>query len=239
MRARRGLIVGAAMAVALAAAPRSAAAQDTRGWWDWALGELVRSGSGQIPVPRPGGTYPRSPDDRTSRYPDTRAPRYPDSRAPRYPDDDDRYERDDRRERRGRKGGPKFCQSGAGHPVHGRQWCRDKGYALGTDRRVYRRDVYWQDRGWEDIILRAPRRTDRRGSVVDRGGLIDVLGDVVYRRLDLERRRLGGREPLSGRWISPAGGARVLQIRSGSVPVAELTDLDGDGRIDAALVPRR
>jgi len=24
--------------------------------------------------------------------------------------------------------GPAFCRSGEGHPVHGRQWCRDKGW---------------------------------------------------------------------------------------------------------------
>ena len=26
---------------------------------------------------------------------------------------------------------PSFCRSGAGHPVHGREWCVNKGFALG------------------------------------------------------------------------------------------------------------
>ncbi len=30
--------------------------------------------------------------------------------------------------------GPPFCRSGAGHPVHGRRWCEDRGYG------VYRTD---------------------------------------------------------------------------------------------------
>jgi hypothetical protein len=35
---------------------------------------------------------------------------------------------------RGRRGrGPAFCRSGAGHPVHGRQWCTRKGFGLGRD----------------------------------------------------------------------------------------------------------
>ena len=33
-----------------------------------------------------------------------------------------------------RDNGPAFCRTGAGHPVHGRQWCRDKGYGLGNER---------------------------------------------------------------------------------------------------------
>ncbi len=32
----------------------------------------------------------------------------------------------------GEGSGPSFCRSGAGHPVFGRAWCRDKGFALGS-----------------------------------------------------------------------------------------------------------
>lgn len=60
----------------------------------------------------------------------------------------ERYDRNDRRyesrskDKNGRKGkGPAFCRSGEGHPVHGRQWCRDKGFGLGDDHYYdYRRD---------------------------------------------------------------------------------------------------
>ena len=54
---------------------------------------------------------------------------------------------------------PSFCRSGAGHPVHGRSWCLDKGFGLGRSyvhyddyrrsgrARVYDRSPYrWNDR---------------------------------------------------------------------------------------------
>ena len=37
---------------------------------------------------------------------------------------------------------PSFCRSGAGHPVHGRAWCIDKGFGLG--RSYVRHDDYWR-----------------------------------------------------------------------------------------------
>jgi hypothetical protein len=46
-------------------------------------------------------------------------------------------------------GGPAFCRSGSGHPVFGRQWCREKGFSLGVDRRDLGRAG--------DIIVRRPR----------------------------------------------------------------------------------
>ena len=159
----------------------------------------------------------------------------------RYDDDyDDRYDRG----RGEARGGPPFCRNGQGHPVHGRRWCRDKGFGDGDrarDRERYpRRDDRWGERGgWGDVILDGPRRTDRRQRTVDEGGLIDVLGDVVFRRLERERRRVGGTERLEGRWLRLENGGRVLQVRSGRTPVAELTDVDGDLRADVVLVPRR
>ena len=215
MKRYRAIAIVLACAAGAAAMPQSAAAQQSGGWWEWALGEVVRSGGSLSAV---------------------------EQRKDRDRDGGDfggvlgRVERgdrdDDRRKRRGELRGPKFCRSGAGHPVHGRSWCREKGF--GTDRRVV-----WEQRGWEDIVLRAPRDTDRRQGVVDRGGLLDILGDVVFGRLNGESRRIGGDGRLTGRWIRPAGAATVLQIQSGGLPVAELTDLDGDGRIDAVLIPRR
>jgi hypothetical protein len=132
------------------------------------------------------------------------------------------------------KAGPPFCQNGQGHPVHGRQWCRDKGFGTGGIL-----NTRWDTRGWDDVVLRAPRGQDRRQGAVNRGGLIDILGDVVFGRLVAEGSQLGGSEPLNGRWVQGEGGAQVLQIRSGTLPVAELTDLNGNGRADAVLISRR
>ena len=47
--------------------------------------------------------------------------------------------------------GPAFCRSGAGHPVHGRQWCRDKGWDTTSS--------IWETRD---------RRDDGRVIVIDR-----------------------------------------------------------------------
>lgn len=82
-------------------------------------------------------------------------------------DDRDDWEwgrdRDRRWERRARARGrgPAFCRSGAGHPVHGRRWCLQKGFGLGG-------------LSLEDIIFRAQRR-DRRSNV----SVIDILEDVL------------------------------------------------------------
>ena len=126
--------------------------------------------------------------------------------------------------------GPKFCQNGRGHPVHGRAWCVEKGFGTGS-----LGPVVWEERGWEDVVLGTPRYPQRT-TRLDRRGLLDILGDVVLGRLESQRRVDGRR--LSGRWLAPTGRARVLQIRAGSIPVAELSDLNGDGRVDAVLVPR-
>lgn len=107
-------------------------------------------------------------------------------------DRDDRRERVDRRIRRDRNGrivlrdddgrvivigrrgiderfladrgrGPKFCRTGAGHPVFGRRWCLKKGFGLGG-----RDDVFFDDGRvifWDDdrpVVVRDRRfRSDR------------------------------------------------------------------------------
>ncbi|MBI3050575.1 MAG: hypothetical protein HYY76_19975 [Acidobacteria bacterium] len=50
--------------------------------------------------------------------------------------------------------GPAFCRSGAGHPVHGWQWCREKGWDRAD------RDWGWWDR---DDDRRDDRDRDDRG----------------------------------------------------------------------------
>lgn len=71
----------------------------------------------------------------------------------------------------GKKGnGPKFCQSGAGHPVHGMDWCYEKGWGRYNDRVL-------RDRDREDVIIIRPDRRSRVGD--SRGVLDDILDDVV------------------------------------------------------------
>ena len=235
---KRSAIVVGALAVALTAgAPGAVAAQDI-GWWDWALREVVQTRNGEIVIPR-------RDTDRTDRRDrgditlgdiilgreDRDRDRDRDRATQRDRRSDDRYEDRDRRDR-DRGEGPPFCRNGEGHPVHGMRWCRDKGFGS------YDRGVIWEDRGWEDIILDR-RRDDRRRSTVGEGGLIDVLGSVILGRIVDERGLGGDRQPLQGRWLQLRDGGQVLQIRSGSIPIAELTDLNGDGRVDVSLVPRR
>ena len=222
----RGIVFGLVVAVLLpvAAAPAEAQAGD---WWGWALAELVER---RYDYDR----YDRDDRDRY-RYRDRDGGldeavidiilgRRGDDRVYRR---DDRVYRDDRR---ARGGGPPFCRSGRGHPVHGRQWCREKGWGYGG--------AVWDRRGGlGDIILRSPDRY-RHGSVLDRRGLVDILGEAVLGRL-IREARLDRRAPVHGRWMAPRGRTGVLQIRSGTRPVAELSDVDGDRRVDVVLVPDR
>lgn len=244
MNALKATALGLAAGLALAV-PQPADAQSSDGWWQWALQEVSQNDDRD----RDGTTigdiiFGRDDDRRDDRRDDDR--RTTDRRDDRRDDDrrdDDRRTTDRRDSRNGDRNarggngqrGPKFCQRGGdGHPVHGRQWCRDKGFGTGSG-------TVWNDRGTlGDIIFGSPRdgrKDDRRGTV-SQGGLADVLGDVVFGRLDSQRQRLGGTAPLEGRWLQPRDGAMVLQIRSGNVPVAELTDVNGDGRVDYALTPR-
>ena len=135
----------------------------------------------------------------------------------RYDDrrNDDRYQE--------KSNGPKFCRNGEGHPVHGRQWCRDKGYGLGNDG--------WRRATWEDVVLRRPRSIDDRS--VGRSVLDDILGSVILGRFDAHRRDLGGRDSLTGRWVD---GGSVLRLHAGSLPVAQLIDSNRDGRVEAVLL---
>lgn len=124
------------------------------------------------------------------------------------------------------EGIPAFCRTGEGHPVFGRDWCIDKGFGLGRNS--------WRRGGLGDIIFRGDRRHD--DASLDRPALEEILGGVILGRM-LARSDVGddaGR--LTGRWLELEDrGARVLQLRAGDRPVAELTDLDQDGIVDVAL----
>jgi hypothetical protein len=138
----------------------------------------------------------------------------------------------DRNRGRGVSRGPAFCRSGAGHPVHGRRWCREKGFGLGSDR-LDRRDRRWDDddRDWDDdrrrdrdrdgVIFRLP---DRRGGILNGADLADVLGLRQFSRLDEHRRRYGLRDSLRGRWYTDRGGRDAVLISAGAVPIADLVN---------------
>jgi hypothetical protein len=127
-----------------------------------------------------------------------------------------------------RAGAPAFCRSGAGHPVFGRQWCLDKGFGLGRDTGL------WGTARMGDVILRSP---DARQRIeLNRRTLADVVGDVVFGRLEARRQALGATDPLTGRWLPAENGGHVLHVRSGAEPIAELVDRNGDGRVDLVLL---
>jgi hypothetical protein len=144
---------------------------------------------------------------------------------------DERTRRDDRARQDGRArggqqargNGPPFCRNNQGHPVHGRQWCRDKGWTAGG---------VWGRGGWGDVILRQPRR-DR--GVYDNRGLGDVLGDIVLGRVDGHARSGGYSGPLTGYWLVGEHG-RELQVDAGGIPIARFLDVGADGRVGTVLL---
>ena len=137
---------------------------------------------------------------------------------------DDR-DSDSDRNKNGKKNGPKFCQNGQGHPVHGREWCRQKGYDTGYG--VYDRV------DWDDVYMRRGRY-DTRGEL-GRRTLEEILGRSVYGRFDRQRSRLGYNQPLYGRWVTTDAGS-VLRLLSGSQPIAQIIDRNRDGRADVVLL---
>jgi hypothetical protein len=141
-----------------------------------------------------------------------------------YGYDNDRYDRDGRPTNWRNTNSPPFCRSGAGHPVHGRQWCRDKGYSLGNDQ--------WGRDSWGNILLGASRdrRLERYDQTFSRNILADLLGSVLLNRFENYGRQYS-QGSTTGRW-SLDGGASVLQLYVGGLPVARLVDMNRDGRVD-------
>ena len=130
-----------------------------------------------------------------------------------------------------REGSPSFCQSGAGHPVWGRQWCLDKGFGLGANQ-----DVRWgTTRTVSDIIFGRRPTT----ATLARDALLGLLGPVAFDRLALHAVTLGYTDPLAGVWHSEATGPDVLMVNSGQHPIAELVDTNRDQRTDLMLVALR
>lgn len=126
--------------------------------------------------------------------------------------------------------GPAFCRSGVGHPVKGRAWCLRKGFELGP--------VPWIRVPLGDVRLGESERRPRPDGRLGSGDLSGILGDEVLRRL-LERAEMDASVSfLNGRWQEGAGSpdARILQVRLVDRPLAEISDLDADGRADVVLL---
>jgi hypothetical protein len=121
--------------------------------------------------------------------------------------------------------GPPFCRNGQGHPVHGRAWCQEKGWIGGTT---------WAREGWGDVILGGG--VPSRERVVTQPTIGGILGDVILGRLTRFGRDAGLSGSLDGRWTPISSGGSVLQLRMGGVPIAELADLNRDGRADVVLL---
>lgn len=93
----------------------------------------------------------------------------------------------------------------------------------------------WSQAGWQDVIFRLGEdRTQRQGRVRE-PTLRDILGSVVLGRLTSHAGNLGLRGSLDGRLLDVGEGS-IMQVRADGLPLAELTDRDGDGRVDLVLL---
>jgi hypothetical protein len=106
-------------------------------------------------------------------------------------------------------GGPKFCQNGQGHPVHGRQWCVDHGFGLGAQSvvRRSRTGVVW---------LTQPQ-------------FVSLLSPGQWAQLERQARQRGYTGPYRGRQYYD-NGLRVVTLRAGDVGIAEIV-LDPNGHL--------
>ena len=121
--------------------------------------------------------------------------------------------------------GPPFCRNGQGHPTKGRAWCEQKGWVGNTT---------WAREGWGDVVFGGGVPSQER--TVGQGGIGGVLGNIILGRLTSFGRSAGLAGSMDGRWIPLSSGGTVLQVRMGGVPIAELADLNRDGRADMVLL---
>lgn len=118
-----------------------------------------------------------------------------------------------------REDAPVFCQSGAGHPVYGRDWCFERGFRLGGE---------WRRERVRDV----PVNRITRGVPIDRAVLEEMLGSELVERIEDGRTELQLEQPLSGSWVESPTGGLILRIQAGAEPIAEVADRDRDGTVD-------
>jgi len=135
-----------------------------------------------------------------------------------------------------RGGGPPFCQSGQGHPVHGWAWCVSKGWAPAAHHPAHLRG--WDLTRWQDARFqhRQPVRYDRW---MGQNELVAILGETVLRRVAGQDQTRGRRAPVRARWVQQGFEGLVLEIVSGSTPLAYLQDTGRDGRVDRVYLRPR
>lgn len=103
-----------------------------------------------------------------------------------------------KKDKDGKGGGPAFCRSGAGHPVFGWEWCRDRGWDRADGRRVR-----------DDRTRRAERRErdpypDRyRGRRIANVGVDNGYADGYEKGLE-DGRAGRGADPTRHRWYRSA-----------------------------------
>ena len=119
-------------------------------------------------------------------------------------------------------GAPTFCQTGAGHPIYGRDWCFERGFRLGRE---------WERDRLTDVRINRNAGNGR----MDRARLQQMLGAPLLQRID----ELGYQEEVLGSWVDTPAGGLVLRINSGNTPIAELADRNRDGRIDVLWLRSR
>jgi hypothetical protein len=124
----------------------------------------------------------------------------------------------------GRKG-PKYCQTGEGHPKFGPQWCIDHGFALGTV-------AQWErTAGLGAVTVQVPAK--RTVTVVTEPQLTTLLGNRAWTRLQADVHRMGYNTALTGRWLFDRKGTPTLRVTSGTDPVAEF-HFDKKGNLEHA-----
>lgn len=89
----------------------------------------------------------------------------------------------------------------------------------------------WRRVRW-NVRFHVNRRTRFYDDVLNRRELRDLLGRRTTDRLKDHARRVDARGRLVGRWVQYGRRGRVLQVRAGGVPIAELIAFGGDRRVD-------
>lgn len=127
---------------------------------------------------------------------------------------------------RNQPGAPAFCDSGAGHPLYGREWCHERGFRLG--------DV-WQRRSVKDISVQRP---PSGGRTLDRAQIAQRYGNRLAQWINEARTGLQLADSVTARWVSTPDGGSILGFQVGSTQIAEVIDRNRDGRAEVVWIAR-